>query len=398
MNLVQIVPQLPPAIGGVAAFAAALARAMARAGVASRFLVAADSWQPAGDPAASGPGGLAAGNLVPGNPAAPGGPAPDDLAATGLAGEALGERSAANLERRLEASGADTLLLHYVSYAYERRGCPAWVVRAVGRWRAASSSRRLVTFFHEVAASGPPWRSSFWLAPVQRQLAARLVRRSDAAATSLALYGRMLARWTPGRPDRQLLVAPVFSTVGEPAAAPPPAQRRPRAMLVFGGPGSRRRAYGALRPALAAACQALAIAEIVDLGPACGELPSRVGGVPVRALGTRPEPEVSAELLRCYAGFLAYPAAFLAKSTVFAAYCAHGLVPVCAWPRRSRTAGDEPPPFWEPGAEPAPADLGALARRARAWYAGHDLQRQAADLCALLDGAGPRRAAASDAR
>jgi hypothetical protein len=364
-RLIQIVPQLPPAIGGVGGFAAALARALAEdGGLPSFFLVAADSWR----------------------------------AADGLAGEAIGERSAANLERRLAASGAETVLVHYVSYGYQRRGCPSWLVEAVRRWRAADASRRLVTFFHEVSASGPPWRSSFWLSPVQRRLAARLVRASDGAATSLALYGRMLARWAPGR---EPLVAPVFSTVGEPAETPAAGARHPRSMLVFGGPGSRRRAYGPLLPSLAAACRALAIAEIVDLGPPCGELPARVAGLPVRALGPRPEAEVSAILLRSYAGFLAYPEAFLAKSTVFAAYCAHGLVPVCACPRRRRWRS--PPaaaarlPCWEPGAAPPPADPAALAARARSWYAGHALARQAAALRGLL-GAGAPAGTATGAR
>jgi hypothetical protein len=353
MKLVQIAPQLPPAIGGVASYAATLAKGLAEAGIPSRFLVAADSWH----------------------------------ASDGLDGEALGKRNAGHLERRLAASGADTVLVHYANYGYQRRGCPAWLVRAVGRWRAASSSRRLVTFFHEVYASGPPWRSSFWLSPVQRRLAARLLRRSDGAATSLALYARILSRWAPA-PDRKPVVAPVFSAVGEPEAVSAPEQRRPRAMLVFGGPGQRGRAYGELRPSLAVACQTLEIAEIVDLGPAFGELPARVGGVPVRALGARSEQEVRAILMGSYAGFLAYPAPFLPKSTVFAAYCAHGLVPVCAWARRTRLFADEAPPFWDPGAEPVPANPSELAARARAWYSGHDLKRQAAALRTLLDGAG----------
>ncbi len=95
---------------------------------------------------------------------------------------------------------------------------------------------------------------------------------------------------------------------------------------------------------------------------------------------------MSAILLGCYAGFLAYPPPFLAKSTVFAAYCAHGLVPVCAWPRPGRepSAAGERPPFWAPGEQPPPADPAELAARARAWYAGHDLERQTAALGALL--------------
>jgi hypothetical protein len=206
----------------------------------------------------------------------------------------------------------------------------------------------------------------------------------------------MLARWGP---RREVMVAPVFSTLGEPAAVPAIADRRPRALVVFGGAGNRRRAWGEARASLAAACRALEIAEILDLGPPLSELPARLDGVPVRALGTLPPAEASAVLLRCQAGFLAYPAPFLPKSTVFAAYCAHGLVPVCAGPHgprrpprpRPATVADsadaaaERPPFWDlGGAEPAPRDPAELAARAHAWYSGHDLERQAAQFHLLL--------------
>src|SRR5207302_387390 len=145
----------------VGGYAMALGRALAAHGIASRFLVADRGHDPLLDAAA------------------------------------IGDRSAAGLARQLAASGAGTVLVHYVNYGYQRRGWRAWLVGGVERCRAGAPGRRLVTYFREVYASGPPWRSSFWTSPVQRRLAARLLRTSDGAATSLALYARMLARWRP---------------------------------------------------------------------------------------------------------------------------------------------------------------------------------------------------------
>jgi hypothetical protein len=347
--LVQIVPRAMPPREGVGGYAAALGEALAARGVASRFLI--------------------------GNPQEP--------AAPPAARAADARDRAGALTRRLAASGSNLVLVHYVNYGYQRQGCPTWLVDGLVRWRAAAAGRRLLTFFHEVYASGPPWSSTFWVSPLQRRLAARLLRTSDASLTSLGLYARMLARWGP---RREVVVAPVFSTVGEPAAVPALAERRPRSLLVFGSAGNRRRAYGELRGYLGAACRGLDIAEILDVGSTLAELPRDVGGVPVKALGTLPEAEVSALLLRSYAGFLGYPASFLGKSTVFAAYCSHGVVPVCAWPSTARAVGrnGERPPCWEPGVQPPPPDAALLAARARAWYHGHSMVRQVDRFRALL--------------
>jgi hypothetical protein len=283
--------------------------------------------------------------------------------------------------------GAATCLFHYVNYGYHPRGCPGRLVRDLCRWREGAPERRLVTVFHEVYATGPFWRSSFWLSPVQRRLAAVLARANDRMATSLGLYGRRLARF---HPRGEVVVTPVFSTVGEPEAVPPLAER-PRRLLVFGSRGVRARAYGPEREALAAACGTLGVEEIVDLGPA-REAPAAVGGTPVRSLGPLPAALVSAQMLGSFAGFLAYPPGYLAKSTIFAAYCAHGLLPVCAWSRRQGQENGQALPYWVPGSAPPSAEgREILANAARAWYLEHSLARQAEAFRDLLLAAGAER-------
>ena len=356
-EVLQIVPGLPPPFEGVGSYALTLAEALARLGVESSFLCAR-----------------------PPLPPAEGGAPPASAALV----ELIGEGGRSGLARRLAERGASTVLLHYVGYGFAPRGCPRWLARGLARWRRDGAGRRLVTLFHEVWSTGPPWRSSFWLGPAQRALVARLVAASDGLATSLALYRSLLAPWAGGR---EVSLSPVFSTVGE-AAEPPPLAARPPRMALFGGAGARRLAAGELAPVLAAACRALGLEEVVDIGPPTGGEAAAIAGVPVRRLGVLPAAEAGAQLAACRAGFLAYPAPFLGKSTIFAAYSAHGLLPVCAWPPRrgGRGAGlDEPPPLWD-ATGPPPADPQDLARRAGRWYAGHSVALQAERFRRLLLG------------
>jgi hypothetical protein len=329
-RIVQIVPRLPPPAEGVGSFAQGLAGALLEGpGVASHLL-------------AAGPG------------------APE--------AEPGARAFAARLERE---AGADPVLLHYVGYGYQPRGCPGWLVDGLAAWKAGGR-RRLVTLFHEVYASGPPWRSSFWLSPAQRWLAARLAALSDGRVTSLAHYRRLLRRLTP---RLEVAVLPVFSTVGEPAAVLPLAARA-RRLVVFGGPGGRARAYHRHAERLDAACRALGLEEVWDVGPSGGPssatvVPAEMAGRPLRRLGELPAAQVNTLLAESLAGFVAYPPRFLAKSTVFAAYCAHGMLPLCGAPALDGDE-DEVPPCWEPDRHPAtPEELQALAGNARTWYRTH---------------------------
>jgi hypothetical protein len=328
VRVLQIVPHLPPPHEGVGAYAAALAGAL---GGESRFLVGDPTWPGGGEGAA----------------------------------RAIHARTPGDLLAGLD--GAERVLLHYAGYGYQARGCPAWLVDGLERW-----SGRLVTVFHEVCASGPPWRSSFWLRPAQRRLAARLARRSGAIATTLDVYAGLLRPWVGGR---EIAVLPVFSTVGEPAA-PPSWRERARRIVVFGGAGVRGRAYGPFLPALARAAEELAAEEIWDVGPSL-PVPKKAGAIPIRPLGVLPAAEVGALLLEAAAGFLAYPPDFLPKSTIFAAYCAHGTLPVCAWGHETA----DPPPYWRIGGA---GDPEAVAAAAHGWYGSHSLGSQAGRFRSLL--------------
>lgn len=349
-SIIQIVPFLPPPPEGVGSYALALADALGtRCGIESSFVVALPS-------RISGP--ETAGRHAVALPAA----TPEALRAA--------------LDAAAEPGGRPTALLHYVGYGYHPRGCPDWLVEALEAWNG-----RLVTAFHEVWATGPPWASSFWLSPRQRRLAGRLAHRSQGLLTSMGLYRRRLLRRAPGR---EVAVMPVFSTVGEPEIVPPLQGRAP-VLVLFGGPGTRARAYRHLTPALARTCETLGLTEIWDIGPSAEGIPDRLRGIPVCRLGPLPAAEVSRRLLAATAGFVAYPAPFLAKSTIFAAYCAHGLLPVSAW-HRPRRRVEPPPPFWRPQAriQDCREALQAIADRAHAWYAEHDLDRHVVSFRSLL--------------
>lgn len=282
-----------------------------------------------------------------------------------LSPEFLEARTSRALSAALAARGGRTVLVHYVNYAYEPRGCPDWLVDGLEAW-ATSAGARLVTIFHEVHASGPPWTRAFWTAGRQRDLARRLLRSSAVAVTSLPLYGDLL-RGFGG--EAELL--PVFSPIGEPGEAPPLGER-PRDVVLFGGVDAQRRAAGPLRPGLEACLEALEAQSLVCIGRRSGSWPRRIGAATVVELGPLDAADVAVQLLRARAGVSTHAPAFLAKSTVYAAYAAHGLAPV-ALGRDPRPGDPLLTPYWSPWEHSEPPGWEDLGARARAGYARHDL-------------------------
>jgi hypothetical protein len=140
--------------------------------------------------------------------------------------------------------------------------------------------------------------------------------------------------------------------------------------------------------ALAQTCRQLEIEEIIDIGPPLSfEIPS-VNGTPVVSLGIKTPQEISHLLSTSIAGFFNYSLEFLAKSTIFAAYCAHKVIPVGIFYKGQNTDG------LESGKHYLLADQhqGSLnfsrgqivANNAYAWYQNHQLSVQSSTLATYL--------------
>lgn len=287
----------------------------------------------------------------------------------------------------LMPSDTGTVLLHYVGYGYAKRGCPSWLVEGLERWKSTGNNTYLVTMFHEVYASGAIWNSSFWLSPLQKNLAARLARVSDRCLTSKQHYAEILYQLSQGQ-QTQISTLPVFSNIGEPEQVPPLLERN-RCLVVFGGRAKRLQVYRESLAELELACQLLGTKEIFDIGPSTGLTLSSVNGVPIVEMGQLSATEISSILLNSLAGFLNYHPNFLAKSTIFATYCAHGVLPVssrCSAPTDGIQAGKH---YWVPDKETTDCknwvEVQAIADNARTWYQTHNLLVHAKTFAAHLE-------------
>lgn len=279
-----------------------------------------------------------------------------------------------------------SLLLHFSGYGFEKRGLCGWLLHDLRDAQQQWGPRlRIVTLFHELFASSKPWQSAFWLAPMQADIARRLARLSAAVATNTAQH----AQWLRAQPGvtAAVQVRPVFSNFPQPAILPALAEREP-ALIVFGAMATRARALQRLA-AHTPALRALDIAAITEVGPGA---PTALHPWPHQHLGLLPPAAVAQQLLRHRYALIDYPAAYLAKSSVLAAYAAHG----CAVLNTATAAADADGLragqhyMTLSGTRPNPHPMDAKAWQTMAdnlnrWHGGHTLPLQARELEALLD-------------
>jgi len=283
----------------------------------------------------------------------------------------------------LSGNRPSAILLHLSGYGYSADGAPSLLAEALEQVKAGGRFP-LAVFFHELFAGGMPWTSAFWFAQRQKRAYRRIARTCDLAVTN----ARVFASWLERQIVTPIQCMPVFSQVGEADESLPFAGRDP-AMAVFGLAGTRQRVYGELDK-LGDTLERLGVREIVDIGPPC-ETPREVKGIPVRRAGVLAAAEIDRQFSRTAFGYLAYPPNCLAKSGVFAAYTAHGVIPVIAQHFRGEFDGlrDGVHVLSPQTARAiAPAGLEECSRAAWRWYSGHRLRDHAAIYSRWLDAAG----------
>ena len=125
----------------------------------------------------------------------------------------------------------------------------------------------------------------------------------------------------------------------------------------------------------------MGIQRILDIGPRSFPIPDALAGAPVVPKGAVPPRAVSELLQHSRFGIVAYPYDVLGKSGVFAAYAAHGIVPIVFPDRRGSFDGLEAGRHlidgFQLGAAVEAGRLASLQSQLFDWYGAHSLPVQA---------------------
>jgi hypothetical protein len=276
----------------------------------------------------------------------------------------------------------DHVLLHYVNYGFQKRGIPFRLLSILQELRRQHHGK-LVTIFHELYASGPPWSSAFWLQPLQIHLTKSAGRLSDACIVSSENFRSELKRMVP---DAHVELHPVPSGLGEPSlSADQTTDRDPHQWAIWGGTALVERSLRSLGQLLPRIPDSIAPRKLFVLGGI--DNPVTRSFLVDLAVESDYRPRIAAadasEILNtCSFAWFNYfhrpdvETSVILKSSAFAAACAHAVIPV--FPHRGSAIsldGDRlPGPFF---VEPDCAEIPDAQARPKiaadiyAWYQRH---------------------------
>lgn len=342
-EIIQVVPELPPAISGLGDYAFNLACQLRQDfGIDTQFIVCNSKWE---------------GNYE----------------LDGFKIRYLKNELANELAKML--NDHSIVLIHYSGYGYSKKGIPYWLFKGLNYWKYNNSSHKLVTSFHEVYATSSPLKSAFWLSYIQKYIASKIAQISDFCYLSLGSHIKWLKKYS----SCPILTLPVFSNVGELKENKLFSERK-KQLVVFGTYGRRLPIYKNSNELLVNISKKLEIKEIIDIGlPIPTEYTSSFD-IPVKVLGETPSSLISSILSNSIAGVIDYPSSILSKSGIFAAYCAHGMLPIVVGSKPSDKEIDclkANINYYIPEEDftPMSVDMAQdIADNAYSWYQNHNLK------------------------
>lgn len=277
------------------------------------------------------------------------------------------------------------IIVHFSGYPYFNTslkgsfgvGTPFWLIDAL-QSVVKSHPLKLIVIFHELPKLH--WKQFYLfgcLNPIQSIVSRRLATMADTVLTGSVNYQAILSKWL----GKTVTKISIFSNMGEPDAVSPLAIRK-RRLVIFGG-SARSRIYQNNFQALIQSCKVLGIEEICDVGSPL-KLPKYSGlGINFIEMGFRSQPEISELLLTSLAGCVDYSPfpGDLGKSGAFAAYCAHGLVPILTRYNPSEADGLQMNQHYLVLGSKLDSlnltQLQAIADQAHEWYQTHTLKEVA---------------------
>jgi hypothetical protein len=265
---------------------------------------------------------------------------------------------------------ASAIVLHYVNYGYHARGVPWSLPKKIERIHELTGAR-LITIFHELYASGSWRQSAFWLRPLQKHIVRMLAQRSVVSFVSSAALAQQLREVAPAA---RVIVRPVVSNFGEPVLSSGQITGRDsRRWVICGGTQLIRRSLRSFLRHFTGPAELFVVG-----GTEQSDIRRLLEAAEKISTHYLPNVEVSiaSEVLgSCAFGWIDYfersdvPTAAILKSTAFAAYCAHGVVPVLPAPGSTIALGDDalPGPFTL-STLPSETERSQIAQSVYGWY------------------------------
>jgi hypothetical protein len=360
-TILQIVPQLPGSYDGVGDYALTLAKSLAtRYGQQTIFAVA------------------------------------QETSATAKEGFQVLSGLSSDLSR--EPLRFEHVVLHYANYGYQTRGVP-FQLRDFARALRKNLPGRWITTFHELYASGPPWKSAFWVRPYQVKIARDMIDLSDHCVVSNYVIRDEIYRYDS---TKQISVLPVMSNFGEPDNTDF-SRRSPRRWAICGGTALLARSLHSFAAEMEKIPERYRPEQLEIVG---GRSDSGIRSMlemlkqKMPKLSRNYSPEVAPErasqiLAECSFGWLDYFGkgrhwpGMIFKSGSFAAFCAHGIVPILAHPESDLAINRDalPGPFYLAGPDiqfPPPAHLVETQRAIYGWYHRHASSSRTAEVYAEM--------------
>jgi hypothetical protein len=287
MKIVHITPALPPTINGLGDFSKILVDNLEEAGFTKNTFLVVDK----GESAA-------------------------------IIEDEIIEFTKESLLQQLESLNPDTILLHYVGYAYQKHGMPFYLYQVLKKYKTNYSCKILI-FFHELySTSYNPLSLPFYSSYLQKKLVKQLYGLSFVTFTNCQVYQIILQNLL-GKTRSNNICTGIYSNIPD-HLYDPSIKKRDTLMVVFGSVSRRNAVYQS--SGFANFLRKTNIEEIVDIGP--GTIAFNNSSVRFVAKGALRFDEVAPILNRARFGAIEYPAEILGKSGIFSAYTAFAVIPV----------------------------------------------------------------------